>query len=225
MKPKPDIPNFNFIARPYRWLEYLTLGKALENCRACFLPQLRNCRRGLVLGDGDGRFLCALLAAKPQLHAEAVDTSATMLQLLRRNCCASADRLETHHASALDFPPTGPYDLVVTHFFLDCLSQHEVDALAARIAPSLAPQALWLISDFRIPSGLMRLPARVLVRSLYFAFRILTGLRTTRLPNHSSALACAGMIRVAHHHSVAGLLTTELWQLPPATLQTPRLNR
>lgn len=225
MKPKPDVPNFNFIARPYRWLEYLTLGKALENCRAYFLPQLRNCRRALVLGDGDGRFLRALLAANPQLHAEAVDTSATMLQLLCRNCRASADRLETHHASALDFPPTGPYDLVVTHFFLDCLSQHEVDALAARIAPSLAPQALWLISDFRIPSGFMRLPARVLVRSLYLAFRVLTGLRTTRLPAHVAALTRAGMIRVAYHHSLAGLLTTELWQLSLATLQTPHLNQ
>ena len=225
MKPEPDVPNFNFIARPYRWLEYLTLGKALENCRAYFLPQLRNCRRALVLGDGDGRFLRALLAANPQLHAEAADASATMLQLLRRNCRASAGRLETHHASALDFPPTGPYDLVVTHFFLDCLSQREVDTLAARIAPSLAPQALWLISDFRIPSGFMRLPARLLVRSLYFAFRILTGLRTTRLPDHSSALASAGMIPVAYRHSLAGLLTTELWQFSPATLQTPRLNR
>lgn len=225
MKPKAVVPNFNFIARPYRWLEYLTLGKALENCRACFLPQLRNCRRALVLGDGDGRFLRALLAANPQLHAEAVDTSAIMLQLLRRNCRASADRLETHHASALDFPPTGPYDLVVTHFFLDCLSQREVEALAGRIAPSLAPQALWLISDFRIPSGFMRLPARVLVRNLYLAFRVLTGLRTTRLPDHSAALASAGMIRVAYHHSLAGLLTTELWQLSPATLQTPHLNQ
>ena len=31
-------PNFNFIARPYRWLEYLTLGKSLENCRRCGCP-------------------------------------------------------------------------------------------------------------------------------------------------------------------------------------------
>jgi hypothetical protein len=33
-------PDFNRIARPYRWLEYLTLGKALENCRTHYLPQL-----------------------------------------------------------------------------------------------------------------------------------------------------------------------------------------
>ncbi|HZY62001.1 MAG TPA: class I SAM-dependent methyltransferase, partial [Edaphobacter sp.] len=121
-------PNFNFIARPYRWLEYLTLGKALERCRTYYLPQLLTRQSALVLGDGDGRFLRALLSANPQLHAEAVDTSAAMLQLLRKNCAVTADRLRIHHGSALNFAPTGQYDLVVTHFFLDCLTQPEVKA-------------------------------------------------------------------------------------------------
>lgn len=205
-------PNFNLIARPYRWLEYLTLGKALERCRMHNIPQLLTRRKALVLGDGDGRFLRALLSANPRLDAEAVDTSVAMLQLLRRNCAATADRLRTHHGSALNFVPTGPYDLVVTHFFLDCLTQPEVETLTASILPTLTPGALWLVSDFRIPAGAMRLPARVLVRGLYFAFRILTGLRTTQLPNHATALQQIGMKRIAHHHSLGGLLTTELWQ-------------
>ena len=84
MKPHRPTPNFNRIARPYRWLEYLTLGPALTRCRTHFLPQLAACRTALVLGDGDGRFLAGLLAANPDLRADAVDTSATMLQLLTR---------------------------------------------------------------------------------------------------------------------------------------------
>jgi len=206
-------PNFNPIARPYRWLEYLTLGRALERCRLHFLPLLLDQKQALVLGDGDGRFLAALLAANPHLHVDAVDTSATMLHLLTQRCAADAPRLHTHHTSALDFTPTGPYDLVVTHFFLDCLSQPQLESLIARIAPALASGALWLISDFRIPRGPMRLPARILVRSLYLAFRILTGLRTTHLPAHKTPLTNAGLTRIAHHHSFGGILTTELWQL------------
>jgi 2-polyprenyl-3-methyl-5-hydroxy-6-metoxy-1,4-benzoquinol methylase len=203
--------NFNLIAHPYRWLEYLTLGRALELCRLHFLSSLLDRKRALVLGDGDGRFLSALMAANPDIHAEAVDTSATMLHLLNKRCQAPT-RLQTHHASALTFAPTGAYDLVVTHFFLDCLPQPDVETLIAHLAPHLAPGALWLISDFRIPPGPMRLPARVLVRSLYLAFRILTGLRTTRLPAHATPLIQAGLNRMARHHSLAGLLTTELWQ-------------
>lgn len=204
--------NFNPIARPYRWLEYLTLGRALERCRLHFLPDLLNQKKALVLGDGDGRFLASLMASNPHIHVDAVDTSASMLQLLSKRCEANSSRLETHHTSALTFAPAGPYDLVVTHFFLDCLTQSDLKALIARIAPTLTPNALWLVSDFRIPSGRMRLPARIIVRALYLAFRIITGLRTTRLPDHATPLAHAGLRRVDHHDSLAGLLTTELWQ-------------
>jgi hypothetical protein len=43
--------------------------------------------------------------------------------------------------NALSFPVAGPYDLVVTHFFPDCLSQAELDRLVARVTPPLAPGA------------------------------------------------------------------------------------
>ncbi len=205
--------NFNSIARPYRWLEYLTLGRALERCRLHFLPLLLQQKRSLVYGDGDGRFLAALMAANPHLQADAVDTSAVMLHLLKKRCEASVSRLQTHHTTALTFAPTGPYDLVVTHFFLDCLTQTDLEILITRITPALAPGALWLVSDFRIPPGSMRLPAQIIVRGLYFAFRILTGLRTAHLPDYATPLNEAGLTRIAHHHSLAGLLTTELWQM------------
>jgi SAM-dependent methyltransferase len=208
--------NFNLIARPYRGLEYLTLGKALERCRTHYLSRLRDCRHALVLGDGDGRFLAQLLVHNPHLEADAVDTSATMLELLRqRSEAGTADantRLRTHHSNAMTFTLAGPYDLVVTHFFLDCLTQAELNSLVARVASTLAPGALWLVSDFRIPDGSMRLPARALVRGLYFAFRVLTGLRTTALPDHATPLTRSGLRRIARQHSFAGLLTTELWQ-------------
>jgi SAM-dependent methyltransferase len=214
-------PNFDRLARPYRWLEYLTLGRSLERIRLHHLPNLLQQKNALVLGDGDGRFLAHLLAQNLHLHAEAVDISAAMLQQLRRNCEAASpntqSRLRTHQADARTFPPsdTPPhsYDLVVTHFFLDCLTQPELDSLVARIVPTLTPNALWLISDFRIPSGPMRLPAKLIVRTLYLAFRILTSLRPTHLPNHISPLTRTGLTRISRHHQLFGLLTTELWQL------------
>ncbi len=222
--------NFDFIARPYRWLEYLTLGRTLERCRLHHLPDLLHRKRALVLGDGDGRFLARLLAQNPYLETDAVDTSAAMLQLLRHTCQAASAtqvRLSTHNTSALTFlarTPAKAYDLVVTHFFLDCLTQPELEQLITRIVPTLTPGALWLISDFRIPPGPLRLPAKLLVRALYLAFRILTGLRTTRLPDHATPLARAGFTQTSSHHPFAGLLTTELWQLPcppdhPAPIQ------
>jgi SAM-dependent methyltransferase len=221
--------NFDPIARPYRWMEYLSFGRALERCRFHFLPALGDRRRALVLGDGDGRFLARLLAANPNLHADAVDISPAMLELLTRRAAVAvpdtATRLRSHRVNALDFTPehdnTAPeasYDLIVTHFFLDCLNQPEVDALVQRLARHTAPGAVWLISEFRIPGGAMHWPARAMVRLLYFGFRLLTGLRTSRLPDYASALGAAGFISAAQRLSLAGLLSTELWEYTPSML-------
>ncbi len=206
--------NFDRIAKPYRWLEYLSLGRALEHCRFHFLPQTHACRHALVLGDGDGRFTAKLLETNRAVQVDVVDISQKMLMLLLRRSGASARRIRTYHDDALKFSYTSTgrhYDLVVTHFFLDCLTQDEVDRLITRIQPSLANDALWVISDFRIPGGLMRFPAQAYVGSLYLVFRWLTGLRVTRLPDYATALIGHGLRREAYNHSLAGLLTSEVW--------------
>ena len=217
-------PSFDLVAKPYRWMERLTFGHALWRCRTHFLPELAGCRSALILGDGDGRFTAALLRANPQIRIDAVDSSAAMLNLLQQRALSAtphaSTRLRTHHADARAFAhalaPNATYDLIVTHFFLDCLTQPEVDSLALALAPCLQPGALWVVSDFRIPPGAMRWPARALVRSLYFAFRILTGLRTTHLPDHAAALTGARFKRKARKLSLMGMLTTELWTCTPA---------
>jgi SAM-dependent methyltransferase len=219
--------NFDPVARPYRSLEHLTLGRALERCRLHFLPQLLTRTHALALGDGDGRFLAALLHRNPTLHADAVDTSPAMLALLRNRCRFAASRLQTHPTDALAFAqttPHPPYDLIITHFFLDCFTQPRLDTLATTLAAHLAPSALWLVSDFRIPPGPLALPARLFVRALYLAFRILTGLRVTRLPDHTAALTRAGLTRTHQHLSLAGVLTTELWTSAKSP-QTAQVNR
>jgi SAM-dependent methyltransferase len=173
-----------------------------------------------VLGDGDGRFLARLMRQNPQLRADAVDTSEAMLALLREHCrMASPDadrRLTTHRADAVEFvsqpAPTPACDLAATHFFLDCLTQAEVEALAHGVQARLTDGALWVVSDFCVPAGAMRLPAKLLVRGLYLAFRILTGLRVDRLPDHAAALSGAGFLLNDRYESFCGFLFSELWR-------------
>ena len=213
--------NFDRLARVYQVLEYATLGPLLERTRNYFLPQLTSCRHALVFGDGDGRFLARLLAQWSDLDVDAVDSSRAMLRELRRRCAASAprseERLRTHLADARSFVPERQHDLVVTHFFLDCLTEPELDRMIARTAPRLAPGALWVVSDFRIPTtGPMHVAGVILVRSLYFAFGLLTGLHVAQLPAHAPAFRDAGLVRAAERRFCLGLLFTELWVKPPA---------
>ena len=209
----PPQPNFDRVAHLYRWAEYLTLGPLLQRTRTHFLPQLPPRNNALILGDGDGRFLAQLLAHQPNLHALAVDTSASMLHLLRHRCQPHADRLQTLKASALTLTPSPGTDLITTHFFLDCLTQPEVDTLTQNLAAQLSPGALWLLSDFGQPRPRALRPlASLYIRALYLAFRILTNLRVTHLPDPQTSLRNAGFHRIARHDLLFGLIYTEIWQ-------------
>jgi cyclopropane fatty-acyl-phospholipid synthase-like methyltransferase len=207
-------PDFDPIARPYRWLEYLSFGPMLERCRFYYLPELAEAKRALILGDGDGRFLARLLTVNSQIHADVIDLSPAMLRLLQKRAAETGapDRITLHCVDAREFTPKGKYDLIVTHFFLDCFTTDELHALAARIDAHLCPKALWVVSEFAIPSGTMSLPAKAIVRSLYAAFRILTGLKVRQLPDYKIALAAAGLTLIEQKFWLKGLLVTELWQ-------------
>jgi SAM-dependent methyltransferase len=217
-------PNFDRVAHVYRWCEYLALGPLLERTRTFHLARLPDCcrtlRQALVLGDGDGRFTAALLRQNPAVNAVAVDLSETMLRLLRDRCHFAGGRLRTLRTDVRDLKPdpnADRFDLVTTHFLLDCLTQPEVESLVDSILPVLSPGSLWLVSEFRVPPGAFGWPARLYIRALYAAFGLLTGLQTRRLPDHSRTLAKAGFVPVAVHHALFGVLTAELWQLDNPT--------
>jgi hypothetical protein len=207
------LPNFNGLARIYRWMELLTFGRWLERCRHAFLGDLSGCRRAAVLGDGDGRFTARLLRANSTIEIDAVDLSAAMLHTLVRRAEHNAARVRVHCVDARTWQPASPpYDLVATHFFLDCLTDDEVRSLADRLRGALSPSGLWVVSEFAVPEGAFgRWVARPVVWLLYRAFRLLTGLSVRNLPDHAAALSAAGFKLRKRRSWLGGLLIAEIW--------------
>ncbi len=194
--------NCDRIARCYRWFEYLGFGRALERRREAFLPDVSTAHRALVLGDGDGRALAALLAAAPDAKIDYVDVSACMLQLARQR--AGSTRVTYRKDDALTTPlPSAEYDLIVTHFFLDCFDEEDQSRLVARIACAATPQARWLVSEFRKPG--------LLVSLLYLFFRAATGLETRQLVDHHPLFQHHGFRLQRNESAWRGLLASELW--------------
>lgn len=210
-------PNFDRVARIYRWIELVTFGSSLWRCRCTFLDELHSCRNALVIGDGDGRFTARLLEENPSIRIDAVDASREMLLALLRNAGANANRVHTYQADAREWvPPHPPYDAIVTHFFLDCLSTDEVSAIAQLLHLCSTPASRWVVSEFALPRNRFgRLVAQPLVTFLYLAFRLLTGIQVLRLPNHRDAMAQAGLRLNRTRSRLAGLLVSEMWVFEP----------
>ena len=128
-----ETPNFDGLAHLYRWMEYFSFGPWLALTRRTFVSELGACRQALVIGDGDGRFTAQLLRANAAVHVEAVDASAAMLKSLVRRAGKDGNRIRTVQADARRWElesDDAPFDLVATHFFLDCLTEADVEALA-----------------------------------------------------------------------------------------------
>jgi SAM-dependent methyltransferase len=213
-------PNFDRLAGVYRWMEALSFGPWLWRCRCAFLGEMKGRKRALVLGDGDGRFTARLLRENPVVEIDAVDISRAMLEGLVRRAGVSGPRVRAQVADLRSWSPElsarcdgRDYDLVVTHFFLDCLTTAEVESLAARVRPLLADGAVWVVSEFAVPAGWFgRLVARPVVGFLYRTFGWMTGLRVRELPDHASALERSGFRLLRRTRWLRGLLVSECWR-------------
>jgi SAM-dependent methyltransferase len=207
--------NFDRLAGVYRWMEGLSFGPHLWRCRCAFLGEMTEAQEALLLGDGDGRFTAALLKRNRQVRVTAVDVSEAMLRSLRRKAGADEGRVRTEACDVREWSPAeAECDLIVTHFFLDCLTTEEVRRLAERLKSNLRPGARWVVSEFAVPEGWFgRWVARPVVGFLYRAFGVLTGLEIRRLPEWEAELRRAGFRQVGERLLLHGLLTSQIWMM------------
>jgi SAM-dependent methyltransferase len=207
-------PNFDRLVKLYFWMELSTFGPFLSRCRQAFLSELVSARRAVVLGDGDGRFTAELLRVNSHVRIDAVDASPAMLHALLHRAGQNAGRVSAHCADARNWPPANPpFDLVVSHFFLDCLTTEEIRALAMKVHDAVSPSAMWIVSEFAVPhSWFGRWVAHPLISLLYRAFGLLTGLKIRSLPDHHGALRNAGFALTQRQTWLCGLLVSEMWR-------------
>ncbi len=216
-EPAPTEPaKFGRLAHLYCWIEYFSFGLYLQQCRYLRLDEMAKCRAALLYGDGDGRFLAALTRRAPNVEIVAVDASRAMLRRTASRLPPGAPvRLVQGDAltcRSQDFPEA-PFDLVVSHFFLDCFHEEELTSLMARVSEATVPGAVWVISDFAVPSRpIVRTVGLWVIRGLYLAFGLLTGLRTRRLPNHADVMRQAGWALEDQRELLFGLLISQRWR-------------
>ena len=209
--------SFDTLAPHYRWMEWLLAGDKLQRCRTASLDSIPPPRQVLIYGEGNGRFLTELCRRFPAARVTCVDASARMIDLARSRLARNSlpdDQVEFIHADALTWaPPAGCFDLVVTHFFLDCFRQDQVAQLVLIIARAAASRANWLIADFKeADRGLKRWRSQVILAVMYVFFRQATRLPASGLTAPEAYIEGNGFRRVRRLEADLGLLYSDWWQ-------------
>jgi ubiquinone/menaquinone biosynthesis C-methylase UbiE len=209
--------SFDRIAPHYRWLETAVFGGALQRSRTCWIDTLSAPKSALIIGEGNGRFLCALVKAHPGANVDCVDSSPRMLERARnrliRSSPGSAENVRFLLQDVRFWVPPQSYDLVVTHFVLDCFSRREVERIVDALARAAAPGADWLLSDFTIPErGWSRQAARALIAGMYSFFRATTGIEAKALVEPAPRMGKHGFFRASSRAFYAGMVRADLWR-------------
>lgn len=212
------VVSFDILARHYRWMELLLAGEKLQRCRTAFLGQIAPPRNVLICGEGNGRFLAECVRKFPTARFTCLDASARMLALAKRRLERLGlpnDQVHFIHSDALQWrsPERGAFDLIVTHFFLDCFTRDQVEMLVRRLSSAATPNASWLLGDFQIPSdGFQKVRARVIHFMMYAFFRVVTKLPAHYLTPPDEFLSASGFILRQRHVTDLGLLHTDWWE-------------
>ncbi|HEU6448851.1 MAG TPA: class I SAM-dependent methyltransferase [Verrucomicrobiae bacterium] len=209
--------SFDLLAPHYRRMEFVLAGEKLQRCRTAFLDKIPAPKNVLLLGEGHGRCLVECYRRFPDAQIVCVDASEGMLMQTRRQIEKrgfDALKVKLIHADALDWNPIGgPFDLIITHFFLDCFREDQLKILIPRLAAAATPDANWLVADFQNAlSGWKCLRTRLILWSMYVFFRIVARLPAKKLTPPDGFLKRAGFALHQRIESEWNLLHSDWWK-------------
>lgn len=201
---------FNYIAKLYRYCEWLVFGSKLQKTRCALLPDLEQWldadSKVLLLADGDGRFLEQFITLYPDVEVDFVEHSSAMMSLAQKRV-GEQHKIHWHCSDARDWQGDG-YDLVISHFFLDCFTAEELNTLVPHLVKQMRPKACWLISDFSSTPGLW---AKALISIMYLFFKIVTRLCTHSLIDPAPILEQNGLECLKESRFMGKLTYSKVW--------------
>ena len=209
---------FDRLAPHYHWMEFLFAPGLMQRCRTAYIPHTRNCRHALLAGEGHGLFLEALLQANPKIHVTCVESSEGMIEQARRRLTRrqqDLSRVTFKHADLMEECqwPENQFDLIVTHYFLDCLKPAQIKRAVRLMAGSSTPDAIWLLADFRIPkAGWRRWRAVGILAALYLFFQFSVKLSAGWLTPPDNFLKAYGFQLDNRKLASCGFVHSDLWR-------------
>lgn len=197
-------------------MEAVLAAGTLQRLRVAGLAALAARPRMLIVGDGHGRSTEGVLRAMPEATITIVEMSPRMIEVARRRLRRLGLPLGRVAWRCADIrtwtAPPATFDVIVTHFVLDCFTPEDVDAVVRRLGQLARRDSIWLLTDFRLPAqGWRRARARVIHRLMYAFFRLVVGLEARALTPPDAALVRSGFVLRRRRLASAGLLHADVW--------------
>jgi len=212
--------SYSSIARFYKLIESVTIGRSLLDARLAHLQRLAEgpaIQHALLVGEGNGSFLLPFVQQFPNTRITVLDESPAMLRVAQ-NRLEAADidtaRITFRQADmTIEQLPESRYDLIVTLFFFDNFDAATVQQIVPTLEYASMSSAQWVLSDFQLPaSGWRRLRARIWLIILYAFFRRVAKIPAHNVPPVEAILATTSFKQVARKTYSAEMLYSTLYE-------------
>jgi ubiquinone/menaquinone biosynthesis C-methylase UbiE len=205
--------SFDLLAPHYRWMEAVLAGDKIQRCRVHWLDSVAHCRRALLVGEGNGRFLAECIKRMPRTQFTVVDASEKMLGEAKRRC-GNNSRVSYVHAQLPGAKlPTKAFDLIVTNCFLDCFDERQLPKVVKELADCAMDSATWLVTDFCVPqNGWAKWRAKMVLAAAYSFFRVTTGIPARTICAPDPFLKKNGFRFCDRVEADAGLIYSSIWR-------------
>ena len=208
---------YDRLAKIYWLIEWTLFGGDLQRARTCLLDTLPQCKRMLILGDGDGRYLKEFVRIQSASEVTSVDQSGVMIerQVASVNSLSCNPSIEWVHddAKKLKFPK-GEFDGLSMLFFLDCFRADEVREILPRFLGWVAPGGVIHFVDFQEPAaGWWRLRGRLYLKLMHWFFGWQTGLENRKLVNFREEFNRLSVSLVAERVTCKGLIRSSIYRV------------
>jgi ubiquinone/menaquinone biosynthesis C-methylase UbiE len=176
-----ELNNYDRTAIFYDFLSRMVFSRAQLNAQIDQLPFIPAGSKILIAGGGTGWILEEL--AKSQnggLDITYVEISGKMLAKSKtRNI--GANKVTFVQSSMESFVTTKEFDVVQTAFLFDNFSKSRIRQVFLKLDQLLKPGGLWLLSDFNYNPNKSPLWQRLLLKTMYLFFRILSNVEAKSL--------------------------------------------
>jgi len=201
--------SFDRIAFIYDFLAKLVFGKSLINSQKYFLDKIGDGSKVLILGGGSGWLLAELLKIKSNCEVWYTDASEKMI-LFSKSKIETGYIVHFIHGTEQDIPLSIKYDVVITNFYLDLFTDHQLADVVIKIQSSLESGAHWIITDF---VNNRKWWQRMMLKIMYWFFRITCGLESRQLPEWNKAMENAGVKEIESKYFYKGFIKTAFFRV------------
>ena len=177
--------NFSKLAPIYDLLGSLAFVGRLHRSQTHLIPLYpKQPKNILIMGGGTGKFLIELLKAITFENITYIDLSPKMITLARNKVSVSyPESLSKMHFICGDETtiPKKSYDLIITHYFLDCFTETDFVKVAESLYDHLQATGTWSMVDFSNPQN-NHIKGSI-IGFLYGFFRLTCQLNVKNIPD------------------------------------------